>query len=312
MVAYKSNMKKETFPIQGMHCVSCALTIEGAIKEVPGVKSVSVNSVSEKATIEYGDSVSTDMLKNAVAKTGYKLIVSSGASAEGVHMSHKTGEMRGVKTGSEAEHDHHRMLKEAEIALLKRKFTVGAVLSVLVVLLSFPDYFRFLGEVIPVAPRLLVLLVLTVPVEFWVGWKFWRGAWYGFKNFTANLDTLVAMGTGAAFTYSAVVTLLAIGNRQFEIAGGAGLDAYFDVAAVVVTLVILGKFLEARAKGSASEAIKKLLKLQAKTAHVIPASPAGGHEDGREMEMQIEDVKVGDIILVKPGEKISVDGGIID
>ena len=305
MVAYKSNMKKETFPIQGMHCVSCALTIEGAIKEVPGVKSVSVNSVSEKATIEYGDSVSTDMLKNAVAKTGYKLIVSSGASAEGVHMSHKTGEMRGVKTGSEAEHYHHRMLKEAEIALLKRKFTVGAVLSVLVVLLSFPDYFRFLGEVIPVAPRLLVLLVLTVPVEFWVGWQFWRGAWYGFKNFTANMDTLVAMGTGAAFTYSAVVTLLAIGNRQFEIAGGAGLDAYFDVAAVVVTLVILGKFLEARAKGSASEAIKKLLKLQAKTAHVI-------YEGGREMEMPIEEVKAGDIILVKPGEKVPVDGIIVE
>ncbi|OGD41582.1 copper-translocating P-type ATPase, partial [Candidatus Azambacteria bacterium RIFCSPLOWO2_02_FULL_42_10] len=195
--------------------------------------------------------------------TGYKLIVTAG------------------------EHDHHKMLKEAEIALLKKKFIIGAVLSVLVMLFSFT-------AIIPESWRYLTLLVLTAPIEFWVGRQFWRGAWFGLKNLTANMDTLVALGTGAAFIYSAII---AIFRLPFEV--------YFDVAAVVTTLVLLGKYLEAKAKGSASEAIKKLLRLQAKTAHVI-------HENGKEMEMPIEDVKVGDIILVKPGEKVPVDGVIIE
>ena len=259
----KMMVKKENFSVQGMHCVSCAITIEQALKKVPGVKNVSVNSVSEKAAIEYEEPATPELMEVAVAKTGYKLIVTAG------------------------EHDHHKMLKEAEIALLKKKFIIGAVLSVLVMLFSFT-------AIIPESWRYLTLLILTAPIEFWVGRQFWRGAWFGLKNLTANMDTLVALGTGAAFIYSAII---AIFRLPFEV--------YFDVAAVVTTLVLLGKYLEAKAKGSASEAIKKLLRLQAKTAHVI-------HENGKEMEMPIEDVKVGDIILVKPGEKVPVDGVIIE
>ncbi|MDO8742972.1 MAG: heavy metal translocating P-type ATPase [Candidatus Azambacteria bacterium] len=266
------SLKKETFAIQGMHCVSCALTIEQALKKVPGVKNVSVSLMSEKAIIEYEEPATPELLEAAVAKTGYKLIISAG------------------------EHDHHKMLKEAEIGLLRKKFTIGAILSVLIVALSFPDYLLFWNfkEIIPTVWRFSLLLVLTTPIEFWIGWQFWRGAWFGLKNFAAGMDSLVALGTGAAFIYSAIITIF-----------GLPLEVYFDVAAVVTTLVILGKYLEAKAKGSASEAIKKLLKLQAKTAHVI-------HENGSEMEMPIEDVKVGDIILVKPGEKIPVDGVIIE
>src|SRR3989344_1203729 len=271
-------MKKEIFLIQGMHCVSCVLTIEHALKKVPGVKTASVSLMSEKATVEYEEPATPEILKNAVAETGYKLMI----QADNV--------------SAEVEHDHHKMLKESETALLKKKFIFGAVLSVFVIILSFPEFIPLTREIISTSLRLLLLFILTAPVLFWVGWQFWRGAFYGLKNFTANMDTLVAMGTGAAFFYSSVVTFLEFTNR-------GGFEVYFDVAAVVTTLVILGKYLEAKAKGSASEAIKKLLKLQAKTAHII-------HENGDEMEMPIEDVKVGDIILVKPGEKIPVDGVI--
>ena len=274
-------MKRETFSIQGMHCAACAITIEKALKKTPGVKSALVNLMSEKAVIEYDEPATVELLKNAVAKTGYKLI----AEKDDVF--------------DKVEHDHHKILKEAEIALLKKKFIIGAVLSVFVIILSFPDYLlpaealTKAGLPTAISWRFFLFFLLTAPIEFWVGWQFWRGAWFGLKNFTANMDTLVALGTGAAFFYSAIVTFI------------GGLEAYFDVAAVVTTLVILGKYLEAKAKGSASEAIKKLLKLQAKTAHVI-------HEDGREMEMPIEDVKIGNIILVKPGEKVPVDGVIIE
>ena len=301
----QNNTKKESFPVQGMHCASCALTIEKAIKNVPGVKSASVNFASEKAVIEHEESVTTKQLKDAVAKTGYKLIDTDGAPTEGVHAHHMTNAEKPRGEAGE-EHDHHRMLKEAEIALLKKKFMVGAVFSAFIVLLSFPDYFPFLRflNILSTQYRFILLLVATIPVEFWVGWQFWRGAWFGLKNFTASMDTLVSLGTGAAFIYSAIVTFLAISGAQLSISG-VKLDVYFDVAAVVTTLVVLGKYLEARAKGSASEAIKKLLKLQAKTAHVL-------HEGQHEMEVPIEQVQTGDIILVKPGEKVPVDGIIIE
>ncbi|OGD25222.1 hypothetical protein A2819_02520 [Candidatus Azambacteria bacterium RIFCSPHIGHO2_01_FULL_40_24] len=295
-------MKKENFLIQGMHCVSCVLTIEHALKKVPGVKNASVSLMSEKAIIEYEEPATPEVLKNAVAKTGYKLMIQvDSVSAEGVHGGHMAIE---IKPGSETEHDHHKMLKESEIRILKNKFIFGAILSFFVIILSFPEFIPLIREVISTPLRLLLLFILTAPVLFWVGWQFWRGAWFGLKNLMANMDTLVVLGTGAAFFYSTAVVFL-------EIPALSGLGVYFDVVAVVTTLVILGKYLEAKAKGSASEAIKKLLKLQAKTAHVILASPAGGHEDGQEMEMPIEDVKVGNIILVKPGEKVPVDGVII-
>lgn len=296
---FMSQIKREQFFISGMHCASCALTVEKAIKKVSGVKNVSVNFASEKAAVEFEEgAVNLESLKNAVLKTGYKLIAENGLAAEGIHSGHFLADK---KMGGGAEHDHHQMLKEAEINLLKKKLWVGGILSIGVLLLSFPDYFNLFSSLLPRSLRFLVLLVLTAPVEFWVGWQFWRGAWYGLKNFTANMDTLVALGTGTAFVFSFIVAILEIGGFK----SGINLDVYFDVSAVVITLVILGKYLEAKAKGSASEAIKKLLKLQAKTAIVL-------HEGGQEMAMPIEEVKVGDVILVRPGEKIPVDGVIIE
>ncbi len=293
--------KKEQFFIVGMHCASCAITIEKEVKKVPGVKSVNVNFATEKATIEYEDSVAVEELEKAVERTGYKMIIETPDASK---VSEHGGHFMGGEMSEGGEHDHHKMLKEAEVKLLKKKFIIGTVLSVGVMLLSFPDYFPFIGEIISSPLRFLLMLALTTPIEFWVGAQFWRGAWIGAKRFNANMDTLVALGTGAAFIYSALVTVLAIAGFDLE-QGGAKLDVYFDVAAIVTTLVLLGKFLEARARGAASDAIKKLLKLQAKTAHVL-------HEGKHEMEVPIEAVKVGDIILVKPGEKIPVDGVILE
>src|SRR3989338_6821871 len=233
-----------------MHCASCALTIERALKKVPGVKGASVNFATEKATVESEEEIDSKVLKKAVADTGYNLITETdNVSSEGVHGAHGH-EMSGMKEKALDPHDHHRMLKEAEIKKLRNKFVIGAILSVLIILLSFPDYFKVfnLESFLPTSWRFILLFILTLPVEFWVGYQFWRGAWFGLKGFRANMDTLVALGTGAAFIFSTIVTILSAG-------GGAGLDVYFDVSAVVTTLVILGKFLEARAKGAASEAI---------------------------------------------------------
>lgn len=300
-------MKKEQFFIQGMDCAGCALTIEKALEKVPGVKQASVSFASEKAIVEFEEGTSIDSLKTAVARTGYKLINGQdGETAEGVHLHHGVGEVlqSGVKTGDGDAHDHHRMLKEAEANLLRKKFVIGAILSSLVLFLSFPDYFPWIKEIIFNKWRFLLLFVFTTPIEFWVGYQFWRGAWYGLKNFSANMDTLVTLGTGAAFLYSLLATLFAFGYGKLE-SGVIKFDVYFDVAAIVTTLVILGKYLEAKARGAASEAIKKLLRLQAKTAHVL-------HEGRHEMEVSIEQVQSGDIILVKPGEKVPVDGIIIE
>jgi Cu+-exporting ATPase len=304
------DVKKEQFGIIGMNCASCALTIEKAIKNVPGVKNAVVNFASEKVVVEH-ENVLADELIRAVEKTGYKLLKenNSASAGHGEHGSHTSKE-----SGHGEEHDHHKLLKEAEINLLRKKFIFGAILSVLVVILSFPDYLPAailakaglppFNQIISTSLRFFLLFILTTPIEFWVGIQFWKGAWMGLKRFSANMDTLVALGTGAAYFYSLLVTIIAVAGFSLK-TGSLKLDVYFDVAAIVTTLVILGKYLEAKAKGSASEAIKKLLKLQAKTARVI-------HEGGYEMDMPIEEVKIGDIILVRPGEKIPVDGIIIE
>ncbi len=282
-------MKKETFQIMGMHCASCAGTIEKALKKVSGVSSAIVNIATEKASVEYDVPATQQILSDAVTGVGYTL------------MTEKSHHDMGVMAGGSAEHDHAKMLKADEIHKLWIKFIFGAVASVGILILTAPDYVPSLSNVIPMAVRLILLLVLTAPIEFWVGAQFWRGALMAAKNMRANMDTLVIMGTGSAFFFSLFVTVVAVFDWDF---GAVRLDAYYDVAAIVTTLVILGKYLEAKAKGAASSAIARLLKLQAKFAHII--------RDGKEEDIPIETVQVGDIVRVKPGEKIPVDGVIVE
>lgn len=299
--------KKENFKIVGMHCFSCALAIEQALKKLPGVVSASVNFATEEVTIEYLENrVSFEKFEEAVKKAGYRLLLTERLKkSEGLHDDYQKKEKfsSGLKC--------HQLSKEDEIILLKKKFIIGTILSFFVLFLSFPDYFPIFGGAMSLPLRFTLLLIFTAPVEFWVGSQFWRGAWYGLKNFSANMDTLVALGTGAAFIFSAIVTILEIKNSQNK----TGLDVYFDVAAVVTTLVILGKYLESKAKGAASEAIKKLLKLQAKVAHRIKYSNLRIDENDFSVDYEdipVEEIKVGDILLVKPGEKIPTDGVVVE
>jgi len=259
-------MTKTSFPIIGMHCASCARIIEKKLTKTSGVIAASVNYGSEEATVECDDTVTPKVLSDAVADAGYKAIV------EGEKTS------AGRRTPDELKEE----AKKAELTDLKAKVWVSAVLSFFILLGSFPEWFG----VTPLS-NFFVLLLLATPVQFWAGWGFYQATWSGLKNRTASMDTLIAIGTTAAYGYSLVST-----------------TKYFDTAAIIITLILLGRFLEAKAKAHTSDAIKKLLHLQAKTARVVRA--------GREIDVPIDQVNVGDVIRVRPGEKIPVDGKITE
>ena len=253
-------VKKVEINVEGMHCASCSTLITRALKKAPGVVSVNVNYASRKARVEYDESQTDE--KKLVA-----LITSKGYPS---------------KIGTDP--DTERLVREKEIASLKFFLVFSAVFAIPALLV---------GMVFMDLPyRMLVLFLLATPVQFIAGKSFYLGAWSALKNRTASMDTLIAVGTSAAYGYS-VAAMLGLVQEQ-----------YFETAAVLITLVILGKYLEAIAKGRTSEAIRQLMGLTPKVATVI--------RDGRELEIPVGDVTVGDLVLVKPGEKIPVDGVVTE
>lgn len=254
------------------------MTIQKTVGKIPGVKSAAVNYGSETAAIEYDEEKTgpKDFAKT-VSDAGYKLEVPE-KMAMPAGMSH---------TEHLLEKDKEE--KEKEIADLRKRVIVGSVLSLLIFLGSFPEWFSFWPKALQ---NPLILFLLTTPVQFWVGAGFYRGLLLLFKYRTADMNTLIAIGTLAAYFYSTAATFT-----------GKGV-LYFDTSAIIITLILLGRYFEAIAKGRASEAIKKLMKLGAKTARVII--------NGQEKEIPIEEVKVGDMVLVRPGEKIPVDGEVLE
>ena len=253
-------MTKKSFPIVGMHCASCAKLIERSLSKVPGVSNASVNYGSESAMVEMKNDVEDKVLENAVKEAGYKAIVGKS------------------KLSKEEE-------KLKELKSLKTKVIVSAILSFFVFIGSFPELFKF-------SLNPIILLILTTPVLVWAGKDFYLATWSGLKNRAASMDTLIAIGTTAAYLYSTL--------SIFGIVEGM----YFDTAAVIITLILLGRFLEAKAKSHTSDAIKKLLGLQAKTARVIRGMV--------EIDIPLDEVKVGDLIRVRPGEKVPVDGIVVE
>lgn len=268
-----TNTKKTSFPIVGMHCASCAKLIERSISRVPGVVACSVNYASETAAVESGENVTSADLLTAVERAGYKAIIAS----EGQNIQ-PLSDVK-PKTAEEIKEE----VKAKELKDLRLKVIVSSVLSSIVFAGSFPEWF---GIMLPT----WVLLVLSTPVQFWAGKDFYLATWSGLRNRAASMDTLIAIGTSAAYGYSIL--------SMFGVVEGM----YFDTAAVIITLILLGRLLEARAKSHTSDAIKKLLGLQAKTARVIRGS--------QEVDIPIEQVAVGDLIRVRPGEKVPVDGVI--
>lgn len=277
-------MENATLKLRGMSCASCANNIESAILAVPGVSQCSVNYGVEQATVTY-DSGQTNLgaIASAVEGAGY--------SAEAI-------QEQDLLTG---EDDAERRTRNAESRDLTQKVWLGAIISAILVIGSLP---MMTGLHLPLIPMWLhnfwLQAVLTAPVQFWCGKSFYVNTWKAFKRHKATMDTLIALGTSAAYFYSLFVTIF----PSFLTAQGLTPEVYYETAAVVITLILLGKLFENRAKGQTSAAIRKLMGLQAKTARIV--------RDGQEMEVAIAAVRVNDIIQVRPGEKIPVDGEVVD
>src|SRR5829696_2627007 len=268
---YGADVRETNFSVTGMTCASCVGRVEKALEKVPGVLEASVNLANERATVEYlAGEVEPSDLEKAIEGGGYGVVREEDSSVEDSH--------------------------EREYRKLKSDFLLAAALTTLILLGSLPMMFGFMIP-IPTGWLNVALLLLATPVQFWAGWRFYRGAWGALKHGRANMNTLVVIGTSAAYLYSAVATLA----PGLFAAGRA--DVYFDTSALIITLILLGRLLEARAKGRTNEAIKKLAGLQAKTARVV--------RDGEEVDVPVEDVDIGDIVVVRPGEKVPVDGRVI-
>ena len=270
--------------VRGMHCASCVLKVEKAIKKVSNVKEANVNLATERATVNYEGDLDLNQVKKEVQKTGYDIELPEKHEMQGMH-------------GMEG-HDHAAMLKEKEIKDLKNKFILGAILSVLILLGTYQEFLSFLSF-IPRNSMFIILLLLTIPVQYYVGLMFHKRAWQGFKHFNFDMDSLVSIGTNAAFIYSLFVILF----PNFFTGTSLEAEVYFDTAAIIITLIVLGRYLEAKAKSRTSLAIKKLIGLQAKTATVM--------RNNKEIKIPIEEVKINDILLIKPGEKIPTDGTVL-
>lgn len=277
-------MENANLKLRGMSCASCANAIEDAILSVTGVEACNVNFGAEQASVTYDPKqTNLDAIQDAVDAAGY------------VAQPIKSHDLL-VR-----DDDVERQERQAETRQLLNKVWFGGIISAILVVGSLP---MMTGLSIPFIPMWLhnpwLQLILTTPVQFWCGRSFYINAWKALKRHAATMDTLVAVGTGAAYFYSIFATLF----PTFFTNQGLAADVYYEAAAVIITLILLGKLLENRAKGQTSEAIRKLMGLQAKTARVI--------RNGKEVDVPIAEVVLGDVILVRPGEKIPVDGEIID
>ncbi|MBE9566728.1 MAG: copper-translocating P-type ATPase, partial [Proteobacteria bacterium] len=264
MVIEKADLK-----ITGMHCAGCAAKIEQRLREVAGVSQATVNYATEHATVAFEEAELTPGdLREAVESLGY------GA----------------VEAGAE---DDERVARQRDFAALRLRFLLSVAGTVVILLVTHLP-------AVPAQVRPWVLLALATPVQFWAGWQFYRGFWLALRAGFADMNTLIAFGTTAAYGYSLAVTLA----PSLVSRAGADVHFYYDTSAMIITLILLGRLLEIGAKGRASEAIRRLAGLQSKTARVI--------RDQAEMEIPIDEVAVGDIVAVRPGERIAVDGTIAD
>ncbi len=267
---------KKTFCIKGMHCASCVRVIENALQKTPGVKDANVSLLTERADVTFSpEEVSEEKISSAVANVGYQAYVKE----ESVSQNEEKAE------------------KEKELRKLRQKVFISLSLATLIVVGSFPGLTNIAP---PILKNFWVQLLLAAPVQFWAGLGFYKATIPALRHRTANMDTLIAIGTSAAFGYSFLATVFP------GIVRSAGITPmpYFDVSSFVIGLILLGRYFEARAKAGTSEAIKKLIGLQAKTARVL--------KDDKEIDMPIDQVVIGSIIRVRPGEKIPVDGVITE
>ncbi len=301
-------MKKETYPVIGMHCASCKALIEDSVGDVKGVKEASVNYGTETLTVEYDEKeASQTNIVDAVTSLGSYKLVTPDSVVKSEHSNHDT-EMGG------AMHDHAKMLREEEYVSLKRDMIasgIGAIpfLGVMTWMLLHSlgravDPMMMFGSIsfsggYSIELFFFLQFLIATPVLFFFGRKVYSSAWSALKVKTANMDSLIAIGTFTAWLFSTVVTFYS----SFFSSAVESLDVFFEAAVFIMFFILLGRVLEAKAKGNANSAIAKLLELQVKEAVV--------ERDGVSMTIPLDQVIVGDIVVVKPGEKIAVDGEII-
>ena len=269
------------FSISGMHCASCALLITKKLQDTPGVKEANVNFAAEKAHIIYdNEKIAEKDLLTAIKEAGYGAEIAS--------------------NNSQAE----QVKKAREIQTLFRMFLVSLLLSLPLAYFMSMDFLKFLPGKSTLPYHAIISLLLTIPIQFIIGAGFYRGFWSSLKMRTFSMDSLIAIGTSTAFFYSLwqYINYIIVNKSIIGLNGEMIPELYFETAAFLITFVVLGKWLEAKAKGGTSEAIKKLMGMQPKTARVI--------RDGVEKDLPLDEVVAGDIVVVRPGEKIPVDGEI--
>ncbi len=275
-----ANKKIETISIKvlGMDSPHCAMIVESALKKLNGIKNTDVDFPNQRAKIVFDSSnLNIGDIFKVIVDVGYKPIKEEGETEEIL--------------------DKEKVEREKQIKIMKRKLIIGGVLSFFIFLGSFPEWFPFMPQILN---NNWILLILTTPVQFWVGVQFYSGLKLLVKYRTADMNTLIAIGTLAAYFYSAAVTIFPFYFAKEGIAP----VIYFDTSAIIIVLILLGKYFEVLMKGRASEAIKKLIGLQPKTAKVV--------RDAKEIEIAIADVVAADLIIVRPGERIPVDGKITE
>ena len=275
----QTNTEKLTVAVQGMSCAACVRRVEKALGRVDGVREASVNLATEKATMVFEPAhTGLDAMKKAVEEAGYGLVEPEVVpDADGIELASDPVRRDAVSTRR-----------------LRTKAMFAVPLAGLILLLSVAGAIPTIGDF---AGRGLLIWLLATPVQFWAGWQFYSGAWSAIRHLNANMHTLIAVGTSAAYLYSTGVLLF---PGFFAAVGGGGL--YFDTAAVIIALILVGRYLEARARSQTSAAIQRLVGLQPRTARVVRGD--------LEVDVPASEVAVGDLILVRPGERIPVDGEV--
>ncbi len=283
---YEPRRESMVFEVVGMTCASCVARVEKALSKVPGVTSANVNLATERATVSFlPGTVQVPELKFAVEAAGYEL-------------------------QEQADEQEDRQAEEQARSQdeLKKKWIVAGVVGLVLMNASMEWGFSLLRDVFSTQQILTGMFLLALPIQFWAGSQFYTGMWKTLRHRTADMNTLIALGTSAAFIYSSIVTfrpsLFTSAHLAHDHVLGDRPPVYFEAAVIIVALILFGRWLEARAKSSTSSAIKKLMGLRAKTARVVRL--------GSEIDVPVEEVVVGDVVIVRPGEKIPVDGVVID
>ncbi len=285
------NLLTITFNIKGMHCASCVRVIERAVKKVDGVEDCTVNIATEQARVSYDkDKVKKETIASAVSNVGYRVMVDEEVKSE----------------------EEQKEEKQKELNELRNKVIFSLFFGGLILWGSFPILMNYSPAFLKIP---LVQFIFAIPVQIWAGWEFYCATFTSLRHRSANMDTLVAVGTSVAFLYSVFVVFFPNILQRL----GVNPMPYFDTSTLIIGLILLGRYFEARAKSATSDAIKKLIGLQAKTAKVLSSKNQElriknfvPNEQYKEIDLPIEQVEIGNIIRVRPGEKIPVDGEIID